>query len=278
MKLLIQVFPALKEFFRGLVLFVFRAIEHKLTEFGQFCVFLNKVIRNLFPPYARFTFFYRQFIDAGILSIPIILVVGSFVGMVLAVMTYKQFSILGIESLIGPFIAVPMVSQLGPIMTALMILCRVGSAMTAELGTMRVTEQIDALSCFGINPIRTLIIPRIVMCSLMLPALTIVSDRIGILGGRLLAVDLYGVNEHYYLFQTQKYFQSFDVFVGIFKGFIFGIIISVICCFKGYHTRGGASGVGKSIMAAVVICFIVIIVMNFVLSLVAVELWEKYGL
>lgn len=210
----------------------------------------------------------------GLMSIPIVLIVGAFVGMVLGVMTYNQFSKLGIESLMGPFLAVPMVSQLGPILTALMILCRVGAAMTAELGSMRVTEQVDALYCFGINPIRTLITPRVTVCSLMMPALTIISDGIGILGGWFLGVYVYGVNEHYYFLQTKKYFDSFDIYEGLAKSFVFGIIISVFCCYKGFHTKGGATGVGKSIMVAVVISFIAIIMTNFFMSLMAKNVWE----
>lgn len=255
---------------------VIDALQEYLEVISRFFVFLKRITRSLLPPYARYSFFHQQFIDIGIKSIPIVLIVGAFVGMVLAVMTYQQFSKLGIESLVGPFIAIPMVSQLGPIMTALMILCRVGSAMTAELGTMRVTEQIDALSCFGINPIRTLVAPRMIVCSLILPALTVLSDLIGIIGGWLLAVYVFEINEHYYLLQTKTYFESFDVFTGLAKAFSFGLIISVICCFKGYYSKGGATGVGKAIMEAVVISFIAIIVMNFFMSLLAKSVWDIY--
>lgn len=246
-------------------------------EFVDFLVFIKRTFKHYFPPYPRFSFFYRQFVEVGLKSIPIVLVVGAFVGMVLAVMTYQQFSTLGIESMMGPFIAVPMVSQLGPIMTALMILCRVGSAMTAELGSMRVTEQIDALHCFGINPIRTLIVPRTVACAVMLPALTVLSDVIGIIGGWLLGVHVFGINESYYLDKTRAYFEAFDVYTGLFKAFIFGFVISLFCCFKGYTTKGGATGVGKSIMEAVVVAFIAIIVLNFVMSLMASYVWYTYG-
>lgn len=233
-------------------------------------------MRSIFPPYSRFLFYHKQFLEIGIRSIPIILVVGAFVGMVLAVMTYKQFSKLGIESLVGPFIAVPMVSQLGPIMTALMILCRVGSAMTAELGTMRVTEQIDALYCFGINPMKTLIAPRVIVCSLILPALTILSDIVGIIAGWILSVTVFDINSHFYILQTKKYFEAYDIFVGIGKAFFFGIIIAMTCCYKGFYSKGGATGVGKSIMEGVVISFILIIVSNFLLSMLSQLLWHNY--
>ena len=251
-------------------------IKAKLESCRLFFEFIHAILRYLLPPYSRFTFFYRQFIEVGIKSIPIVVVVGAFVGMVLAVMTYQQFYKLGIESLVGPFIAVPMVSQLGPIMTALMMLCRVGSAMTAELGSMRVTEQIDALHCFGINPIKILIIPRAVICAFMLPALTVVSDVIGIMGGYLIGVYLFGINESYYMQQTRHYFEAFDVFAGLSKAFVFGILISVVCCFKGFYSRGGASGVGESIMQAVVYCFIAIIFMNFVMSLIIIKIYNTY--
>ena len=241
-----------------------------------FLRFFSGTIRSIFPPYCRSSFYYKQFLDVGIKSVPIVLIVGAFVGMVLAVMTYKQFSKLGIESLVGPFIAVPMVSQLGPIMTALMILCRVGSAMTAELGTMRVTEQIDALHCFGINPMKTLIAPRVIVCAFFLPALTIISDIVGILAGWLLSVHFFDINSHFYIDQTKNYFEAFDIFTGIGKAFFFGIIISVVCCYKGFFSKGGASGVGKSIMEAVVISFIMIIVSNFCMSLITQHIWHNY--
>ena len=248
----------------------------RVLEIYDFFRFTYKTCHQFCSPYPRFSFFYRQFVEIGIKSIPIVLVVGAFVGMVLAVMTYQQFSKLGIESMMGPFIAVPMVSQLGPIMTALMILCRVGSAMTAELGSMRVTEQIDALHCFGINPIRTLVIPRTLVCALMLPALTVLSDVIGIIGGWFLGIYVFNINESYYLEKTRLYFQAYDVYVGLIKALVFGLIISMFCCFKGYTTRGGASGVGKSIMEAVVVAFIAIIVINFVMSLMATAIWYRY--
>lgn len=249
-------------------------MREKLRGLLDFFLFILEALSCLLPPYARFSFFFQQFLVVGVRSIPIILVVGSFVGMVLAVMTYAQFSKLGIESLMGPFIAVPMVSQLGPVMTALMLLCRVGSAMTAELGTMRVTEQIDALVCFGVNPMRNLIIPRLVIGSLILPMLTVISDVVGIVGGWLLAVHVYGVNQYYYDLQTEKYFDLYDVNTGLVKAFFFGLIITFVCCFKGYNTRGGATGVGKSIMEGVVISFIAIIVCNFFISIAAAKLSE----
>jgi phospholipid/cholesterol/gamma-HCH transport system permease protein len=252
-----------------------RALE-RVLEFRDFSLFVGKTFRHYFRSYPRFSFFYRQFIEIGIKSIPIVLVVGAFVGMVLAVMTYQQFSKLGIESMMGPFIAVPMVSQLGPIMTALMILCRVGSAMTAELGSMKVTEQIDALHCFGINPIRTLIVPRTLVCAAMLPALTVISDIVGIFGGWALGVYVFDINESYYMEKTRAYFTAFDVYTGLVKALVFGFIISLFCCFKGYATRGGASGVGKSIMEAVVVAFIAIIVLNFAMSLVATSIWYAF--
>jgi phospholipid/cholesterol/gamma-HCH transport system permease protein len=255
---------------------LFERCSLKLIETRDFAIFVGLTFRHYFASYPRFSFFYRQFIEIGIKSIPIVLVVGGFVGMVLAVMTYQQFSKLGIESMMGPFIAVPMVSQLGPIMTALMILCRVGSAMTAELGSMKVTEQIDALHCFGINPIRTLIVPRTLVCALMLPALTVISDLVGIFGGWALAVYVFDINESYYMEKTRAYFFAFDVYTGLFKALIFGWVISLCCCYKGYATRGGASGVGKSIMEAVVVAFVAIIVLNFALSLLATSIWYTF--
>lgn len=251
-------------------------LKAPLCEVKSFIDFFNEGLRGLTPPYARASIYVKLFWTMGIRSIPIVLIVGSFVGLVLSVMTYAQFSKLGVESLIGPFIAVPMVSQLGPVMTALMILCRVGSALTAEIGTMRVSEQVDALRCFGVNPIRHLIVPRVVVGTLLLPLLTVISDFVGIWAGQFLSVGFYGVNEHYYTLRTQEHFTDFDIYVGLVKALVFGAIITVICCYKGYTTRGGASGVGRSIMDSVVVSFIAIIVSNFFLSVISTAIYSKY--
>lgn len=207
-----------------------------------------------------------QMKEIGVRSLPVVTVVSVFIGLILSFMAYAQFSMLGIESLIGPLVAYPMVAQLGPVMAALMVAGRAGSAITAEISTMKVTEQIDALTVIGANPGEYLVKPRFVACILMLPMLTVIADVIGIFGGYLLSVKVYQISEHYYWEHSKARVEAWDITVGLIKAFVFGGLISIICCHRGFNSTGGAEGVGRSTTAAVVECFISIIVFNFFLS------------
>ncbi len=209
-----------------------------------------------------------QFYSIGVATIPVVVLTGAFTGMVLAVQTYYQFSKLGLETMIGPVVFMAVVQQLGPVLTAFMLAGRVGAAITAELGTMAVTEQIDAIKTLGLDPIKYLVLPRFLASLLLTPILTLYSDIVGIFGGWMVAVFAYGVNSHYYWQKTLVYVTTFDIIAGLAKALFFGGAVAIIACYKGFYTKGGAEGVGKSTTSSTVTSFVAILVLNLFLTIV----------
>jgi len=195
----------------------------------------------------------------GVASLPLVFLTSLFTGMVLALQTAYQLQKISAELYIGALVALSMVRELGPVLTALVIAGRVGAAITAEMGTMRVTEQIDALQTLGADPIKYLAVPRLVALALMLPLLTIYADVIGILGGWLVGVYKLGIGSALYMNMTWDALRFKDVSTGLFKAFVFALIIATIACYEGFVTEGGAEGVGRSTTLSVVISFILII-------------------
>jgi phospholipid/cholesterol/gamma-HCH transport system permease protein len=204
--------------------------------------------------------------DIGVRSVPVVLVTGSFVGMVLAVQMYSQLRSLGAQNAAGVIINVSMVKELGPVLAAVILAGRVGGAMAAELGTMRVTEQIDALSTMGADPIRYLVLPRFLATLLLTPILTIFSDGIGVLGGWLVSTQALGINSFFYWENTREILKTWDIWVGIIKSFFFGGLIALISCYKGFTCSPGAEGVGRATTVAFVTTFVSILVSNFFLA------------
>ena len=210
----------------------------------------------------------------GIQSIPVILITGGFIGMVLAVQSYDQFKLMHLENQIGAVIAISLVEELGPVLTAIMLAGRVGTSMSAELGTMRVTEQIDALRALGADPIHYLVVPRFLACCLLIPLLTIVADAGGILGGWFFSTQILGVDSFYYWHYSEQFVYAYDVMGGIFKSFFFGAAISLISCHRGFHCGAGAEGVGKAATEAFVYSFIVIMILDFLLGVTIVNFYH----
>lgn len=208
-----------------------------------------------------------QLYDMGVLSLPVVAVTGLSTGMVLAAQSFFQLSDKGLAGMTGLMVTKSMICELGPILTAFMITGRVGAAISAELGTMRVTEQIDALSSMAVPPLRYLIAPRFISMTIMVPVLTVFSCAMGILGGFLIAVDLYGMTPQAFLDPLRVYIGWFDLLSCFTKSFVFGIIIVTVSCFRGMLTRGGAAGVGKATTNSVVICYSLILIANFLLTL-----------
>ncbi|KPJ58440.1 MAG: hypothetical protein AMS15_08395 [Planctomycetes bacterium DG_23] len=204
--------------------------------------------------------------EIGVRSVPVILGTGSFIGMVLAVQMFTQMHKLGVDAWVGPVINVAMVKEIGPVLAAVILAGRVGGAMAAELGTMRVTEQIDALRSMGTDPIQYLVVPRLYACFLLIPILTIISDFIGAVCGYLVSTKAFGVSSFYYIQETKEYLEYWDIAVGIIKSFFFGAFIAIICCYKGFNARGGAEGVGRATTSAFVATFVTILVSNFFLA------------
>jgi phospholipid/cholesterol/gamma-HCH transport system permease protein len=199
-------------------------------------------------------------------SIPVVLITGLSTGMVLALQSYNGFQRFRAESLVGTVVALSMTRELGPVLTGLMVAGRAGAAMAAELGTMRVTEQIDALASMGVNPVKYLVFPRFVAGVMMLPILTVLADWIGIVGGYFVSVKLLDVNSTVYIRRTLDYLEVNDVYGGLLKAVIFGGIISLISCHRGFTAGGGAEGVGQATTGAVVTSCVLILISDYFLT------------
>lgn len=208
-----------------------------------------------------------QFYAIGVQSLPVVAITGFSTGMVLAAQSFFQLQDKGLASATGIMVAKAMLVELGPVLTAFMVTGRVGASMCAELGTMRVTEQIDAMRSMTVDPLRYLVAPRFIGGTIMMPLLTIFSSIMGILGGYLIAVHYYGMPSSSFIDPLPIHINNFDVFSGLTKAFVFGIIIVTISCYKGLTTRGGAAGVGLSTTNSVVICYSVILISNFFLTM-----------
>jgi len=205
--------------------------------------------------------------QVGVLSLPVVALTGTFIGMVLAVQTYYHFRQLSMETELGAVINMSLARELGPVLAATMLAGRVGSAMAAELGTMRVTEQIDALSSMGANPIQYLVVPRFVAFVFLIPALTVMAIFMGVVGGYFYSVIILSVDKHHYLYNAQEFVGTFDLFSGIFKSVFFGIAIALVGCYQGFNCRPGAEGVGKAATAAFVHSFVLILALDLLLGI-----------
>ena len=241
-------------------------VELLLAEVGRFFIILGRVFfwtpRRPYDPRELL----RQMVRVGVDSIPVVLLTALFTGMVMALQTFSTLRRFNAESFVGSLVGLSMVRELSPVISSLLIAGRCGSAMGAELGTMRVTEQIDALEVLATDPIHYLVVPRVWATVLTLPLLIVVGDVIGIVGGYLIAVVYFGANPVTYVENTFRYMDLDDVTSGLVKAAIFGLIVSVVGCQKGYFTRGGAEGVGRATTRAVVLASIAILITDFFLT------------
>lgn len=234
---------------------------------GGVALFSLRTIRWLLTRMPRRETLVPAFYQIGVLSWPVVALTGTFIGMVLAVQAYGQFHMIRMESRLGAVINISLVRELGPVLAATMLAGRVGSSMAAELGTMRVTEQIDALASMGANPIQYLVVPRFLGCLLLIPALTIMADFMGIAGGAFYSVSWLGIDWHHYWANSQSYVRIFDVFAGVFKSLFFGAAIALISCHRGFHCDPGAEGVGRAATTAFVYSFVVILLLDLMLAI-----------
>jgi phospholipid/cholesterol/gamma-HCH transport system permease protein len=243
---------------RGLIRFI--------EEFGLVMfLFLATFVWALRPP-IRLRAIFKQMEFVGVNSLLVVILTGAFTGGVLAFQAYHGFRLFSAESLVGSTVALAMTRELGPVLTSLMVTGRAGSAMAAELGTMRVTEQIDALYTMAANPIKYLVVPRIVAGVLMLPVLTIIADFVGIIGGYLVGVGLLKINSGIYVAKMIEIVELDDIFNGLVKSACFGLILSLVGCYKGFYTRGGAQGVGRATTQAVVVASVCILISDYFLT------------
>ncbi|MFQ5698877.1 MAG: MlaE family ABC transporter permease [Myxococcota bacterium] len=223
-----------------------------VAAFGALARFLVETLCCSFRRPLQVHLWLRQLTHVGVESIPVVLVTGAFTGMVLALQTASAFRLFGAENLVASVVSLSMVRELGPVLTGLMVAGRVGSAMAAELGTMRVTEQIDALHTLGTHPLHYLVVPRVWAATISLPCLVVLSMGIGVLGGRLIATSVLGTSPVVYDQRAVQFLSPEDLCVGFLKAALFGLLLALVGCYQGYHVRGGAREVGFAVNRAVV--------------------------
>ncbi len=234
---------------------------------GDVAMFSFKTLAWMFRRLPRKATLLPAFYQIGVLSLPVVALTGAFIGMVLAVQSYSQFRMLHLETRLGAIINMSLVRELGPVLAATMLAGRVGSSMAAELGTMRVTEQIDALTSMGANPIHYLVVPRFLACLALIPMLTIMADFTGLLGGFFYSVSLLGIDWHHYWVNSYRFVGAYDLFSGLVKSMFFGAAIAVISCHRGFHCDAGAEGVGRAATNAFVYSFIMILMLDLFLGI-----------
>jgi phospholipid/cholesterol/gamma-HCH transport system permease protein len=243
-----------------------RTFLNGLSAIGRLALYtLRALLLAVRPPYYP-RLILRQMIEIGYYSLPVVGMTAVFTGMVLALQTYTGFSRFNAETAIPIVVVLSICRELGPVMAGLIVAGRIGAAMAAELGTMRVTEQIDALTTLSTNPFKYLIAPRLIAGLAMLPLLVGTADLIGILGGYLVSVYKLGFNPGSYLKNTVDFVQFLDVFSGLVKAAVFGFIIALMGCYNGFHSHGGAQGVGKATTNAVVSASILILISNYIVT------------
>ena len=243
-----------------------RAVLENVEEMGKILLLFISVLAWMFRPPLKLRNIFKQMEFVGVKSIFVVVLTGTFTGMVMALQGYHGFRMFSAESLVGGTVALGMTRELGPVLTSLMVTARAGSAMAAELGTMRVTEQIDALYVMAANPVKHLIVPRVIAGVLMVPMLTVVADFVGILGGYFVGVHILGINSGVFIKNIKRLVDLDDIYNGLVKAACFGLILSLIGCYKGFNTRGGAEGVGRATTEAVVLASITILISDYFLT------------
>ena len=262
----------LSEAIADLGAFVLRAIE----SLGDLTLFAWSMLSWLVTRRSRGDNLFNNLYAIGVQSLPVVALIGTFTGMVLAVQSFTQFREFGLETQLGGVINKSMFRELGPVLAAVMLAGRVGSAMAAELGTMRVTEQIDALTSMGANPIQYLVVPRFLSCLLMIPSLTIVAVFMGVVGGAAYCIYFLGIDYHHYRANAQRFVENWDLFYGIVKSVFFGATIGIISCYRGFHCQPGAEGVGRAATTAFVYSFVVIIILDLLVSIVLDQIYLMF--
>jgi phospholipid/cholesterol/gamma-HCH transport system permease protein len=237
-----------------------------LEQLGEILLLFFQTVSWTWRPPLRLALIFKQMEFVGVKSIWVVALTGAFTGGVLALQTYHGFVMFQAESLVGATVALSMTRELGPVLTSLMVTARAGSAMAAELGSMRVSEQVDALYVMAVNPVKYLVVPRVLAGITMVPVLTVLSDFIGIVGGYFVGVHLLGINPGIFMSNMTEMVTLDDIFNGLIKSACFGLFLTVICCYKGITTTGGAEGVGRSTTQAVVLSSITILVSDYFLT------------
>jgi phospholipid/cholesterol/gamma-HCH transport system permease protein len=246
-----------------------------LFSFGEYAKLIFDVIVVAIKKPPSWSLLRDQLFIIGVASFTVVAITGISTGTVLAAQSFYQLREKGLSGVTGIMVAKAMITELGPVLTALMVTGRVGSAMCAELGTMRVTEQIDAMETMAVDPKWYLLAPRFIAGFLMVPLLTIFSIILGIIGGYFIASIFFEMPAANYFDPMPIHVSSFDIFTGIIKSVFFGIVLVTICCYKGMKTKGGAAGVGRSTTSSVVISYITILVSDFLLTMALNSIHEE---
>ncbi len=233
---------------------------------GLYPLLLNKVISRLRKPPWFPRLILRECEMVGVQSLPVVLLTAIFTGMVLALQSWVAFHRFGAESMIATVVSLSMLRELGPVLVGLMVAGRVGASFAAELGTMRVSEQIDALWTLSTDPVRYLVIPRMLAAMLMMPLLVMLADAIGMAGGYFISIHALDQNPHTYIVHSFDYLELIDLYSGLFKAMVFGAIIGLVSCAEGYYCEGGAAGVGKATTRAVVVSAMSILIADYILT------------
>lgn len=245
-------------------------LGHKSIDFtrqlGVFGMFISKTICSLFKGPLYFKLIMRQFVVIGYYSLPVVAMTAFFSGAVLALQSYTSFSRFSAESSIAIVVVLSITRELGPVLAGLMVAGRVGASIAAEIATMRVTEQIDALFTLSTDPIKYLVLPRVIAAVITMPCLVLIGDVIGVMGGYLVSTYKLGFNSTGYIMNTVTHLESIDVISGLVKAAAFGFIISIMSCYHGYYSDKGAKGVGSATTAAVVSSSIMILISNYLIT------------
>jgi len=254
----------------GLVIGTLEALGSRLLraadDFGKYVKLTLLAVLGLFRPPWRVHLAFKQMDFVGVQSLAIIVISGTFTGMVFALQSGHAFALFGAEGFVGPTVVLALTLELSPVLSALMISGRAGSAMAAEIGTMKVTEQVDALLSMAVNPINYLVVPRLIAGVVMLPIMTMVFNIVGTFGAWLVAVKVLGYDEGVFIKNVEWYVDPPDVYKGLVKAAVFGFIIATVGCYKGYYTSGGAEGVGRATTQAVVVSSVAVLISDYFLT------------
>jgi phospholipid/cholesterol/gamma-HCH transport system permease protein len=237
-----------------------------LAATGRLVLFAGLALATLFTPPFYFRTILREMVNIGYFSLPVVGLTAIFTGMVLALQSYTGFSRFAAEGAVATVVVLSVTRELGPVISGLMVAGRVGAAMAAEIGTMRVTDQIDALTTLSADPLRYLVLPRLLAGVITLPMLVLVADIIGVFGGYLIGVYKLDFNPQAYLIGTREHLETSDVVSGLVKAAVFGFIVTLMGCYHGYYSRGGAQGVGRATTHAVVSASILILVVDYLIT------------
>ena len=243
-----------------------RLILSFIGQVGEFLLFVRSFFLWLsFPPFRREIFF-RQMEFIGVKSLPIILLTGVFTGMVFALQTGYAFRLFNAEAFVGSTVGLALTREIAPVFASLMVVARAGSAMAAEIGTMKVTEQVDALEAMAVNPVHYLVVPRVLAATIMVPILAGLFSLIGMVGAYGVGVNVLQIDPNLFVQRLIYYVDADDVVGGLLKAVVFGFALALLSCHRGYRTEGGAEGVGRSTTQAVVISSVTILVLDYFLT------------